>query len=185
MARSRFRSRALAASLRLLARCPRRPASLGALAALVLLGVAGCGYRLGYRAHEGVRTVAIPIFDNATFPLRRDVEYDLTRALRGEVQRRTTLRLASSERADLVVYGKILDFTEGVVAEGRADEKLESTLSITVELVVEDHVEGTVVRQRVQDWQPFSIVAGETIEVARRRAVENLAEKILLVIEPW
>lgn len=155
------------------------------LAILALAGASGCGYHLGHRALEGVRSVAVPIFDNTTFPLRRDVEYELTRALRAEIQRRTDLALVSSERADLMIYGRILDFTEGVIAEGRRDEKLESTLGITVELVIEDNVHRTVTRQRVREWQPFSVAAGETIEIARRRAVENLAEKILLVAEPW
>jgi hypothetical protein len=147
--------------------------------------LAGCGYHLGFAAREGVKTIGVPVFENATFPLRRDVEFELTRALRKEIQRRTPLALVSSDRADLVVYGKVFDFTEGIVAEGRRDEKLESTITITVELVVEDHVHGTRVSHRVHDWQPLSAVAGEAIGSARLRAVENLAEKMLILIEGW
>ena len=84
-----------------------------------------------------MRTVAVPTFDNATFPLRRDVEYELSRAVRRQFLARTDLRLVEQDRADLVVYGKITEFRERVIAEGVRDEKLESNIRITVLLTVE------------------------------------------------
>ena len=32
---------------------------------------------------------------------------------------------------------------------------------------------------------PFSISRGETIDVARRRAIQNLAEQLLIAVESW
>ena len=54
--------------------------------ALLLLVVAlvGCGYTLGYRRPEGVFNLAVPVFRNETFPLRREIEIELTRAVRQE-----------------------------------------------------------------------------------------------------
>jgi hypothetical protein len=154
------------------------------LACMASLG-AGCGYSLGVRSPPGVETVAVPIFNNATFPLRRDVEYEVTSALRKEIQTRTPLRLVSSEQADLVVHGTVAEFDEWVVAEGRQDEKVESNLRITVDLIVEDYRNRVRRDIRVQDVEPFSVASGETIDVARLQAVGNLAEKIVQALEEW
>ena len=43
----------------------------------------------------------MPIFDNMTFPLRRDIEYELTSALRREIQARTRLRLVDDRVAEV------------------------------------------------------------------------------------
>jgi len=129
--------------------------------------------------------VAVPIFNNATFPLRREVEYDLTSALRQEIQTRTSLRLADSADADMAVHGTVREFRERLVAEGRVDQKTESSISIEVEVVVEDFVNGKQWRERVTVREPLSVQIGETFDVARARAIGNLAEKILEQIEYW
>ena len=49
----------------------------------LLLAGPGCGYSLGYRAPTGVETIAIPIFQNVTFPLWREVEYEVTESEKG------------------------------------------------------------------------------------------------------
>lgn len=160
-----------------------RPGTLAGL--LVPLVLNGCGYRLGYQAPPSVYTIAVPIFDNRTFPLRRDVEYELTSALRREIQARTPLRLVAESDADLVVFGTVSRFYETVIAEGRRDEKLESNISVTVDLVIEDRVHDVSWKKRETKVEPFSIAQGETIDVARRRAIDNLAEKILVELEAW
>jgi hypothetical protein len=158
---------------------------LAALIGLGLLGASGCGYGLGFRPPPGVRTIAVPMFSNNTFPLRREVEYEITSALRRELQARTPLRLVSLGEADMAVHGAVIEFHELVIAEGPRDEKVESSLVVTVDLVVEDYRNRTSVRQVVRDVSPFSIQSGETIALARRRALSNLAEKIVLAIEAW
>ena len=94
-----------------------------AFAVLALAG-GGCGYSLGYRTPPSVARIAVPIFDNQTFPLRREVELELTRAFREEIQSRTSLILTTEADADMVVYGTVNDFEERVVAEGPRDEKI-------------------------------------------------------------
>jgi hypothetical protein len=152
---------------------------------IVPLLAGGCGYQLGYRSPPAVVTVAVPIFDNVTFPLRRDIEYELTRAVRNEIQARSALRLVRDRDADMILYGRITDFQESVIAEGQFDEKLESTIRVSVDVVVEDYVNRQVWRKTVRDLEPFSASRGETIDSARSRAIDNLAEKIVLAIEAW
>src|SRR5258705_6903152 len=108
---------------------PRRRAVLSAarLVAAVLV-LPGCGYTLGWRAPEGVSTVSVPIFQNATFPLRREIEFELTSAFRQELQARTALSLVDEHASpDLVLRGRIIEFREWVVAEGDRDQKTESS----------------------------------------------------------
>ncbi len=147
--------------------------------------VTGCGYSLGFRAPANVATVAVPIFDNLTFPLRRDVEYDLTAAVRRELLARTELVLADSAVADLVVHGRIRDFEDRVIAEGRFDEKIEASLRVAVDLVVEDHRRGTRWEQSLRATEPFSVELGEALDDARRRVVAMLAERIVNSLDGW
>jgi hypothetical protein len=154
-----------------------------ALAALV---APGCGYHLGYETAPGVRTVAVPIFQNATFPLRREVEYDLSSAFRQEIQARTDLRIIDeSAGPDMIVRGKILEFRERVVAESRTDVKTESTLIAHVELRIENYRDGTLRVEKVSDTEPFSIESGESFRDGAKRAIGNLAEKLVVALEDW
>ena len=154
--------------------------------ALLLAGaIVGCGYSLGYRTPSSVRTIALPIFDNTTFPLRREVEYELASALRKEIQSRTSLQLTDKESADLVVHGAIHEFRERLIAEGKRDKKLESTIVIGVHLVVEDYKNGKRWEDQVRVLEPLSVDIGQTIDEARRRAIQNLAERILFTVESW
>lgn len=157
---------------------------LGALALLIL---SGCGYSTGYRMPEGVRTVAVPLFRNETFPLRRDVEVEVTRALKQELERRTELRVvADGESADAILEGIVLEFRQGVLAEGAGDAVQESGIAVRMRIRLVRIRDGAVLVERViQDYAAFSNLAGEGIEVARAEAVRELARRIVPAIEPW
>lgn len=161
-----------------LASAPGRWFLLGALAPAAAVP-AGCGYSLGFQAPPGVSTVAVPIFHNATFPLRREVEHDLTLMVRREIIARTSLRLVPEAEADLVLLGRIIEFREGLVVEGRRDAKVESNVVAVVDVEIIDHRNGYRNRKRVRGTEPFSAEAGESFEEARRRAIGNIAERIV------
>jgi hypothetical protein len=153
--------------------------------AWALLGP-GCGYTLGYRTPPGVKTVAVPIFANATFPLRREVEFELTSSFRQELQARTGLRIVDETGSpDLVVRGRIVEFREWVIAEGRLDVKTESSVVARVDLSIENYLDGTLRPAQVYDSEPFSIEAGESFAVGRARAIRKLAEKLVVALEDW
>ena len=150
-----------------------------------LVLVAGCGYSAGYRAPPSVESVAVPIFQNATFPMRREVEYEVTKALRNEILARTSLRLTDDRDADMAVYGTVREFRENVVTEGAHDKKIESILVIVVGLIVEDYRNARRSQSEVRVREPFSPQLGETSETVRARAIKNLSERMLLNIESW
>jgi len=156
-----------------------------AAAALVLAAAAGCGYTPGYRTPGSVSTISVPIFDNHTFPLRREVEYDLTSAFRRQIQSRTALSIVDHGDADMVVHGTIVDFRERVVAEGRRDEKIESSLFLDVLLIMEDRRNNRRWEERVRVQEPLSYIGGEGFDEARARAIENMAQRMLEAIEFW
>lgn len=161
----------------------RRKTGLALLTALTVSS--GCGYSLGYRAPPSVVSVAVPMFHNATFPLRRELEFELTSAVREQIQTRTAMVLVDSDVADMVVKGTIHDFKERVVAEGPNDEKLESRVLIVVTLLVEDYQNKKRWEEKVRIDEPVSFESGQTIASARVRAAEDLAEKIVNTLDSW
>ena len=156
---------------------------LALLAVGSLLG--GCGYHLGARMAPGVSTIAVPTFTNDTFALRRDLEFELTSALRKAVLERTSLRLREDGEADVTVYGTIRRFRERVLTEDALDRELESSITISVHLRIEDYRSRTVREEVVSESEPLSITQGETLLVARRRAIAGLARKILDVVQAY
>jgi len=151
----------------------------------IALGASGCGYGLGYQAPPSVSRVAVPIFDNQTFPLRREIEYDLTSEFRKAIQTRTSLVLTSEADADMIIFGAIKDFQERVVAEGVNDQKLESTIFIRVHLIVEDYRNARRWEQRVEVAEPLSTEVGQPIQTATVRAIQKLADRMLDAVEYW
>ncbi len=153
-----------------------------------LMALWGCGYSLDYRLPPGASTIAVPLFINDTFPLRREIEFELTSLFRQELQSRAKVRIVdSAANPDLVVRGRIREFREWVIAENRSDQKSESSVVAHVELEVENYMDdpGTVRTERVYASEPFSIQSGESFQDAQRRALRNIAEKLVIALEDW
>jgi hypothetical protein len=170
------------------------------LAALLvgLAGSAGCGYHVGFRPRPGVRSVAVPIFENKTF--RRELEIALTEAVVREIQQRTPLRVDDIEDADLVVEGTILDFRERVAVEGPDDEVLESVAIVTVGVRLRDRRTGRVIAAHdgglpgsadvvgpplveIAELLPPQGERAETLRGAAGEAFRDLAARIVFLLE--
>jgi len=170
------------------ARAPTLRPLPGALVSLLAVAaLAGCGYSSGYRLPAGVRTIAVPIFRNETFPLRREVELDLTRGVKEELTLRSDARVvAEGVTADAVLEGVVLEFQEGVLTEGPDDAVQESGISVLVRIRLVRTRDGSqLVERTVSDYAAYSNQAGETLEVARDEAIRELARRIVAEIEPW
>lgn len=113
-------------------------ASVAALALLLALAGAACGYRLGgqgARLPTGIAVIGVPAFRNQTSWMR--LEQRLTAAVMQELVRRTRYRVVGSEDgADAVLWGTVRSATTAPVifdpATGRA-----SAVAVTVTLAVE------------------------------------------------
>jgi Lipopolysaccharide-assembly len=169
------------------ARFHRAPASGGpalvlALATSLLAGLAACGYHAGLILPEGVRTVAVPVFDNDTF--RREIEVELTQAVAGELSGRTPLRIvADAADADLVVRGRIQSFEQRVLADRGRNTITESSVVVGVKVVLENRLAGTRKTLALTTREPFSTFKGQSLASARAEAFENLAEQIAHALE--
>ena len=155
------------------------------LCVLTLTLLSSCGYSLGYRTPPDVYTIGVPIFHNSTFGLRREIEYDLTSLVRQEIQTRTSLRVVSTEKADMILRGNIVVFRENLIVQGDRNNKVESNVFAVVDVILEDYVNGSKMTMRVNDNEPFSPVLGEEFQTGRNRALKNLAERIVARIEYW
>jgi len=139
-------------------------------AALLLAAVllAGCGYSLGPgRPVQGAATVTIPVFGNRTY--RRGVETDLARLLVSEIHSRTTLRVVDAG-GDLVVEGTIVNADEVLLSQGEDQTVRESTVLVTVDILVRDRRTGELVRprQRLTERESFVPVIGESVPTGSR-----------------
>jgi hypothetical protein len=158
-----------------------------AIAVLALLSGGGCGYRFGVLKHEGVETVAVPIFRYSGLEHRRGIEVELSQAVAEEFISRSGLRLVGEEDADAVLEGEIVGFHEGVILEDRLNNVLESSVVVTLNLRLRRRDgEVLVERRRMAERAEFRVVGGEDELDARRRAFNDLAERVVFALEgPW
>jgi hypothetical protein len=162
----------------------RRARAASALLAAGLL-LSGCIYKFtGGGLPANIRTVYVDLFDNST-PydfLRSDVQ----RQLQDQLPRNLGLRLASQQTADAIVRGKLSGYDEAVTnfdpaASGGRINSNQTRVQITFDAEIYD-VKGDKVI-----WQGSSISAiglfsrekGETVEVGRRKALEDLVQKLI------
>ena len=139
-----------------------------------------CGYSTGQDAGGQGRTIAVPVFTNAT--LRRDLERDLTRAVQQEIISRTTYRLTDvSAGPELVMTGKITEISEMMLTQRSGTETRTSAVIMTAVITVENRRTGETVldKKKITERQPFSPVKGETIRTAEQAAMRNMAERIV------
>lgn len=147
-----------------------------ALAALALL--ASCGYSAGPLTRSTDRRIHLPIFVNQTF--YRDLEIGLTQQVEKELASRPGISIVPSERADIVLAGTIVDFSQHVLSEDPQDRVRESSVLTRVRIEVRDPRSGTVRRAfEVSDRAEFLTESGETIVSAARESFVDLARKIV------
>ena len=156
---------------------------------LILVGagfVSGCGYSPGYRMPRGVTRVSVPIFKNETIPFRKDLEYELTRAVKKEFQLMTPAELTSMEDSNAILRGSVLEFEEGVLVESGSGGVQEAGIVMRVGIqLIRSRDERVLLERAVEARASYSLAAGETIESARQEAMTDIARRIIAEIEPW
>lgn len=98
-------------------------------AALLLVLLAGCGYRTGFTVPEQ-RAVGVAIFDNVS--RERDLERDLHAALTDSLQRLVDAPLVSPSAADLRIDGRITEYIRRSGIRNKDNVRLETGVRITV-----------------------------------------------------
>lgn len=144
----------------------------------------GCGYSNESLHRESVRTVYVDMFQSKEF--RRGIEFQLTEALRKEIDRSTPYRNAPKNRADTVIEGEILEWREASVGtDPLTDRARESAGTLAVRVRWQDRRTGKLLLDnpmRVTTVQYVKLL-GENSYEAYESAVNQLARKIVESME--
>ncbi len=154
-----------------------------AAGAVLLLGLASCGYRLGLAPSlEGGRkaeTIGIEIFGNESqLP---NLERRLHAATTDSARRFLDLDLTSPEHADLVLRGSIKQFRRAIGSRTAENQTVETREVVTVQAFLVDRARGTVLGQTT-----ISTIVGTAIDVpglepeARERALAIAADRLVI-----
>ncbi len=158
---------------------------IGALVALVVL--TGCGYKAGGPYRSDIRTVYVEMFGSKEF--RRDLEFQLTEAVKKRIGSDTPYRLAPREKADTILTGEVLEERQAAMApDFRSRQPREKQLTLAVRLQWKDVRTGRLLVDQPVQLQAVDYLTptGETEKFAQERAVDGMARQIVAkMYEDW
>lgn len=145
--------------------------------------MASCGYTSRSLIDQNVQSVYVPIFDNDTF--RRDLEYDLTKAIKEEILFRTQLKIVDEKHADTILTGILKDVQENVLIENPDAVTIESRVNVFVQFSWLDQRTGRILidKQNVAASAEFIATRNEDIRTGEIEAFVNTARKIINLME--
>lgn len=153
----------------------------------LMILAAGCGYSSEPLHRTTIRTVYVEMFQSKEF--RRGIEFQLTEALRKQIDRATPYKNTSPEKADTVLSGEVLEWRESTIGRdfiGNLPRETAATLAIryrwqdmrTGKLLVDQPKLVTT----IQYVRP----TGETAYDGHEDAVNKLARMVVNSMEtPW
>jgi hypothetical protein len=153
---------------------------------LILADVSGCGYSSGGLYRENVRTIYVEMFQSKEF--RRGIEFQLTEALRKQIDRGTPYRNAPREKADTVLSGEILEWHEATLGRDITDLPRETAATLAIRYRWQDMRTGKLLIDQPRFIATVQYVrpTGETVFNARDDAVNKLARQVVASMEtPW
>ena len=164
---------------------PRRPARSVQLAVVAIglwCGATGCGYRHQAIFPDDVATVAVPIFTNRSF--YQGVQFDLTEAIKKQIEWRTPYKVVNRARADTILTGQIVRITQSVLSrrrQGGLPQDVEYQMMVNFEW--KDLRTGRILRQQsgrliAAAYGPARQI-GESQALGRQRMVVRVAEKVV------
>lgn len=143
----------------------------------------GCGYTSRSLIDKNVHSVYVPIFDNDTF--RRDLEFELTKAVKEEILFRTQLKIVDKKHADTILTGTIQDVQENVLIENPDAVTVESRVIVFVQFSWLDQRTGRILinKQNVTAAAEFIATRNEDVKTGEIEAFVNTARKIVNLME--
>jgi hypothetical protein len=150
----------------------------------------GCGYHLASTVNpmlDNYDSIAIPYFENKTFEAEAVTIF--TYAVVNEFVESKRLKVENIDKADLVLYGKIIKLNERSIGYSRDDKAREYRIWATLELSLEEKSTGKVLWKRNKlthdnEYLSADLRTGEITETdaSKRKALvllaEDLAERI-------
>ncbi|MFH1745705.1 MAG: LptE family protein [Planctomycetota bacterium] len=157
-----------------------KPQNLIIAALITIIGLSGCGYRAGALHRPGIETVHVELFASQEF--RRDLEFNLTEALKKRINLDTPYRLAAKDKADTILKGEVLEVRQAAFATDYLSRlPREKQLTLAVRVQWKDLRSGRVLIDQPVELQAVDYLTptGETEKFAQQRAIDRLAAKII------
>lgn len=148
--------------------------------ALGTLLLTGCGYKMGGPYRSETSTVYVEIFGSKEF--RRDLEFQLTEAVKKRVSLDSPYRLAPREKADTILKGEILEQNVAAYAPDRLSRlPREKTITLAVRVEWKNLRSGKVLVDKPVTLQSADYLpaAGEPENYAQEKAIDRLAARIV------
>lgn len=164
---------------------PRRaPLALLALLALLVGAASGCGWHTARLQPGNARSVGVEIFGIDVLKDRvplRDIEPEVHAALSRSVSDLVGLPLVQSDRADVVVRGRVLQYRRRGGIRSSENELLETGVRVQLEAVLVDRrTETELAKSTTALWSGHVVGGPEEERKARERALESLCDRIVL-----
>lgn len=172
-----------------------RPGNGHALAGLALLIAGalsgGCGYKGGYGEGSmyptNIRSVYVDMFQSKEF--RRGIEFQLTEALRKEIDRGTPYVNAPRAKADTILTGEVLEWREATLGRDFVTNlPRESSGTLVIRYRWQDMRTGKLLvdMPRLETTIEYVKPTGETTYMARDDAAVKMARRVRESMEsPW
>lgn len=155
-------------------------------AMLCLLSAAACGYHFsgeGQGPRPGLDRLAVPMFENLTG--EPGLESLFTTALRKEFNSRSSMKLVSSNEAQMVFRGRVIRLTAADVAHRTAEQTIESRLTVTLDVRCVNAEDGSILWQdpHMSYFENYFQTDDPNLSYEdRRRALEFIAQQMSIRI---
>ena len=157
------------------------PGRVGRTATLLAASLlSGCGYSAGVRPPQGYETVGVTVFDNLSPD--PSLERELYVILSQQANRMLDAELDSPARSDLVIRGRITDYSRLTGVLSVDGELQQSGTRITVTAWLEDGASGARLGDAILFDQSvrYVIRAGQGEPGARSDALAQITQEMLL-----
>lgn len=148
------------------------------LASLAL--TTGCGYSSGQLYRNGIETIHVEMFNTQEF--RRDIEFQLTEAVKKRIGMNTPYRITSKAKADTILKGEVLEVRQAAFAPDFATRQPRDTqMTLAIRMQWQDLRDGRMLRDQPILLQAVDYLppAGESEPFALQQAVDRMAWRIV------
>lgn len=142
--------------------------------------VAGCGYSTESLHRTGIRTVYVEMAQSREF--RRGIEFELTEALRKQIDLCTPYKNAPREKADTILSAEVLEWREAAIGHDPwSNRPRENAATLAIRYRWQDMRTGKLLRERPRFVTTVDYVqpVGENVANARLDAANKIARRIV------
>jgi outer membrane lipopolysaccharide assembly protein LptE/RlpB len=166
-------------------------ATLAAIAAAGFLSCSGCGYTASPALlPQHLKTVAIPVFENATAEAR--LEQEITDAVVQRFVRDNHLRIVDEKSANAVVHGRVTLYKNSVFGFSSTAQTNEYRVTVSVQITFKDLVKNRelwtdeIVKSANYYVQDVPGQEAKTELDGRKEAILKIADEVLSrSVEGW